>query len=190
MPFDPAELADRGDLRRRLGYDEAPLVIASIGGTAVGRELLQLCLDAYPRLAELVPGVRLVLVCGPRLDPASFTAPAGVEVRGYVPELYEHLAACDVAVVQGGGTTTLELTALRRPFLYFPLEGHCEQEVAVASRLARHGAGERMTFSRTTPETLAERVAALIGTEPDYPPIRVDGARRVAEAALRLADVV
>jgi UDP:flavonoid glycosyltransferase YjiC (YdhE family) len=183
-------MGDRGDLRRRLGYDEAPLVIASIGGTAVGRELLQLCLDASARLAELVPGVRLVLVCGPRLDPVSFTAPAGVEVRGYVPGLYEHLAACDVAVVQGGGTTTLELTALRRPFLYFPLEGHCEQEVAVASRLARHGAGERMTFSHTTPEILAERVAALIGTEPEDPPIRVDGARRVAEAALRLGDAL
>ena len=133
LPFDPAELADRGELRRRLGYDEAPLVIASIGGTAIGRELLQLCSDAYPRLTELVPGVRLVLVCGPRLDPASLDLPDGVEARGYVPKLYEHLAACDVAVVQGGGTTTLELTALRRPFLYFPLEGHCEQEVAVAA---------------------------------------------------------
>jgi UDP:flavonoid glycosyltransferase YjiC (YdhE family) len=188
LPFDPAELADRGELRRRLGYDEAPLVIAAIGGTAVGRELLQLCIDAYPALTELVPGVRLVLVCGPRLDPASFEVPDGVAVRGYVPKLYEHLAACDVAVVQGGGTTTLELTALRRPFLYFPLEGHCEQEVAVAGRLARHGAGMRMTFSRTTPDELAVRVAGLVGTEPDYPPIASDGARRAAEAALRLAD--
>ena len=188
VPFDPAELADRGELRRRLGYDEAPLVIASIGGTAVGRELLQLCLDARPRLAELVPGVRLVLVCGPRLDPASLHLPDGVEARGYVPKLFEHLAACDVAVVQGGGTTTLELTALRRPFLYFPLEGHCEQEIAVAGRLARHGAGGRMAFSATTPELLAERIAELVGTEPDYPPIAADGARRVAEAALRLCD--
>lgn len=120
MPFDPAEFADRGELRRRLGYEEAPLVVAAIGGTAIGRELLQLCTDAYPRLRELVPDVRLVLVCGPRLDPASFDLPGGVEARGYLPQLCEHLAACDVAVVQGGGTTTLELTALRRPFLYSP----------------------------------------------------------------------
>jgi UDP:flavonoid glycosyltransferase YjiC (YdhE family) len=109
-------------------------------------------------------------------------------VRGYVPKLYEHLDACDVAVVQGEGTTTLELTALRRPFLHFPLEGHCEQEVAVAGRLARHGAGVRMTLSQTTPEMLAERVAVLVGTEPDYPAIACDGARRAAEVALRLAD--
>ena len=36
-------------------------------------------------------------------------------------ELYRHLAACDLAVVQGGLTTTMELTAAKRPFLYFPL---------------------------------------------------------------------
>ena len=48
------------------------------------------------------------------------------EVRGYVPNLYQHFAACDLAVVQGWGTTTLELTALSRPFLYFPREQHFE----------------------------------------------------------------
>ena len=58
-----------------------------------------------------------------------------------MPRLYEHFAACDVAVVQGGGTSTLELTALRPPFVYFPLEGHAEQTLVVAKRLARQGAG-------------------------------------------------
>ena len=83
----------------------------------------------------------MVVVCGPRFDPTTIDAPPGVDVRGYVPRLYEHFAACDVAVVQGGGTSTLELTALRRPFVYFPLEGHAEQTLVVAKRLARQGAG-------------------------------------------------
>lgn len=56
-----------------------------------------------------------------------------MEVRGYVDRLYEHFAVSDLAVVQAGGTTTLELTALRRPFLYFPVEEHFEQRVHVAS---------------------------------------------------------
>ena len=34
-------------------------------------------------------------------------------------DLYRHLA-CDLAVVQGGLTTAMELTANRRPFIYFP----------------------------------------------------------------------
>ena len=46
----------------------------------------------------------------------------GVKVVGYLPELYKHLAASDIAIVTGGGTVTLELTALEKPFLYFPLE--------------------------------------------------------------------
>ena len=97
-----------------------------------------------------------------------------------MPRLYEHLAACDVAVVQGGGTTTLELTALRRPFVYFPLEGHFEQNLVVAKRLARHGAGERLIYSETTPETLAEAVVEQLGREASWPGIPADGARQAA----------
>jgi UDP:flavonoid glycosyltransferase YjiC (YdhE family) len=123
----------------------------------------------------------MVLVCGPRLDPATVQAPSGVEVRGYVPRLYEHLAACDVAIAQGGATTTLELTALRRPFIYFPLEDHFEQNLVVAKRLARHGAGLRLHYSETTPETLADAVVGQLGREASWPEIPTDGAQRAAE---------
>jgi UDP:flavonoid glycosyltransferase YjiC (YdhE family) len=105
-----------------------------------------------------------------------------------VPHLYEHFAACDVAVVQGGGTTTLELTALRRPFIYFPLEGHFEQNLVVAERLRRHGAGERMLYSETTPEMLAEAVIGQLGREASWPPIPTDGARRAAEVISELIE--
>jgi hypothetical protein len=92
-------------------------------------------------------------------------------------------------VVQGEGTRTLELTALRRPFLCFRCRATASKEVAVAGRLVRHGAGARMTFSQTTSDALASSVAGLIGHDPNYPPIACDGARRVAEATLRLAGV-
>lgn len=186
--FNPADYADRKKVRAGLGYDEdRTLIICSVGGTAVGAELLRLCAAAYPHIEKRVEGVRMVLVCGPRIDPASVQTPSGVEVRGYVPRLYEHLAACDMAVVQGGGTTTLELTALRRPFIYFPLEGHFEQNLVVAQRLARHRAGQRLLYSQTTPETLAEAVLGLLGREASWPAIPTDGARRAAELINELA---
>ena len=53
--------------------------------------------------------------------PRCFPARPGLEVHGYVDRLYRHLCVCDLAVVQGGLTTTMELTAAKRPFLYFPL---------------------------------------------------------------------
>jgi UDP:flavonoid glycosyltransferase YjiC (YdhE family) len=187
FPFDPAAYADKSRVRAALGYDERPLVVCSVGGTAVGADLLRLCAAAYPQIERRVEGARMVLVCGPRLDPASLAAPPGVEVRGYVPRLYEHFAAADVAVVQGGGTTTLELTALRRPFLYFPLEKHFEQNLVVAERVARHRAGKHMRYSETTPELLADAIVGLIRREANWPAIPTDGARRAAELISELA---
>ena len=180
LPFDPAQYTDKAEIRKRLGYGDEPLVICSIGGTAIGKELLELCGRAHPIITEQIPNLRMILVCGPRLAVESLDVPDGVEVTGFIPYLYHHLAACDLAVVQGGGTITLELTALKRPFLYFPLAGDFEQEMAVAGRVARHGAGIRMSYSRTTPELLAKAVVANIGKEVSYPPIRVDGARTAA----------
>ena len=86
-----------------------------------------------------------------------------------------------MAIVQGGGTTTLELTALRMPFIYFPLEDHFEQNLVVAKRLARHRAGQRLLYSQTTPERLAEAVYWQLGRDANWPPIPTDGARRAAQ---------
>jgi UDP:flavonoid glycosyltransferase YjiC (YdhE family) len=145
LGFDIQTVRDRSHLRATLDYGSEPLVICTVGGTAVGRSLLELCGRAYPLAAQRLPDLRMVLVCGPRIDPATLDVPQGPERYGMVPDLYKHLAVCDLAVVQGGGTTTLEVTALRRPFLFFPVEGQSEQEVTIANRLARHGAGVRMT---------------------------------------------
>jgi len=93
-----------------------------------------------------------------------------------------------VAIVQGGGTTTLELTALRRPFIYFPLEDHFEQNLVVAKRLARHGAGERLIYSETTPERLAEALVGQLGREASWLAIPTNGARRAAELINNLAE--
>lgn len=180
VPFDPGQYADRSAVRTELGYGPEPLIVCSIGGTGIGGGLLRLCCDAWPLMEKAIPGARMLLVCGPRFEKASLRVPPGVQLAGYVPQLYKHLAACDLAIVQAGGSTTLELTALRRPFLYFPLEGHFEQQVCVCGRLARHGAGIRMSYSKTTPASLAEAAVAAIGRPADYPPIQTNGAGNAA----------
>jgi hypothetical protein len=184
MPFDPADFEDRQSLRQRLGYRPSPLIVCAIGGTAIGAPLLELCGGAYLLLKRQLPQLQMVAVCGPRLSPASLQLPDGIERRGYVPRLYEHFAACDLAIVQGGGTTTLELTALRRPFLYFPLQDHFEQRFHVAGRLARQGAGVRLEFRETTPDRLAATVLAHIAQPVHYPAIASDGAQKAAQLLL------
>ncbi len=186
LPFVPAQYADKTRVREKLGYGKEPLVVCSIGGTAIGRDLLDLCGRAYPIIKRKVPDLRMTLICGPRLPVDSLDVPDGVDVKGYVPALYEYFAASDLAIVQGGGTTTLELTALRCPFLYFPLAYHCEQQIHVAGRLARHKAGVKMVYSQTTPEILAEKVIANLGKNVDYPPIPVQGAQKAAQLICEL----
>jgi predicted glycosyltransferase len=185
--FDPAELGDRERLRAELGYRRGEQVcVVTVGGSGVGRALLERVIAAFPRASELVPALRMIVVAGPRIDPASLPSFDGLEVRAYVPDLYRHLAACDLAVVQGGLTTSMELTANGRPFLYFPLRHHFEQNFHVHHRLERYGAGRRMDFEDSPPETVAAAIAEEIGREVDYLPVETNGARRAAEQLAEL----
>ena len=185
--FDPADFADRTALRQRLGYREDEQVcIVAVGGSGVGGHLLRRVIEAYPLATSRVPALRMIVVAGPRIDPESLPRHDGLEVRAYVPELYRHLAACDLAVVQGGLTTCMELTANRRPFLYFPLAHHFEQNFHVAHRLDRYGAGRRLTYATTTPETLAAAMAEELASKIDYRPVETDGAIRAAKLIAEL----
>jgi pimeloyl-ACP methyl ester carboxylesterase len=184
--FEPVE--DRERLRAELGYRPGEQVcIVTVGGSGVGGDLLRRVIAAFPATKELVPRLRMIVVAGPRIDPATLPVADGLEVRAYVHDLYRHLAACDLAVVQGGLTTAMELTANRRPFLYFPLRHHFEQNFHVRHRLERYGAGRPMDFDDATPETIAGAIAEEIGREVDYLPVETDGA---AKAAARIAELL
>ena len=181
LPEDIRDYKDKAEARQLLGYSQEPLVLCSIGGTSAGKDLLDLCVAAYPLVKKRIPDLQMILVCGPRVPADSIRAPEGVKVLGYVPNLYRHLGAADLCVVSGGGTITLELTALQRPFLYFPLEQHFEQEVGVSSRCQRHRAGVKMACSRTTPESLSEAILSNIGKTVDYAQIPTNGSKETAK---------
>jgi pimeloyl-ACP methyl ester carboxylesterase/predicted glycosyltransferase len=179
--FDPGSVGDRERLRAELGWSpEERVCVVTVGGSGVGEALLRKVLAAYPDAKARVPGLRMVVVAGPRIDPASLPAADGVEVHAYVHGLYRQLAACDLAVVQGGLTTCMELVACRRPFLYFPLRNHFEQNFHVAHRLDRHHAGRRMDYAAATPETIAAAIAGELDRPVDYRPVATDGAARAA----------
>jgi hypothetical protein len=80
----------------------------------------------------------------------------------------------------------MELTANRRPFLYFPLRHHFEQNFHVAHRLDRYRAGRRMDFGGSDPDLIAEAIAAELGREVDYRPVEADGAARAARLIAEL----
>ena len=184
---DRPDADERQRLRARLGYaDDEVVCVASVGGSGVGAPLLRRIIDAYDAAAARVPELRLHVVTGPRLDPADFPAPPGVEVHGFLPDLDLHHAVCDVAIVQGGLSTTMELTANNRPFLYFPLRHHFEQQVHVRHRLERHGAGRAMDYATADPDAIADALVSELARDLDYVAVPEDGAARAAQLLAEL----
>ena len=172
---------EREALRAELGCGpDERVCIATVGGSGVGDVLLRRVVDGFDVARGAIPGLRMIAVAGPRIDPAAFPQRDGLEVHPYVHELRRHLAVCDLAVVQGGLATTMELTAARRPFLYFPLGHHFEQRFHVRHRLDRYGAGRCMDFDTASPDAIGAAIAEEIGREVAYRDVETDGAARAA----------
>jgi pimeloyl-ACP methyl ester carboxylesterase/predicted glycosyltransferase len=185
--YDPAALPGRDELRHELGYSPGEtVVVAAVGGSGVGAPLLRRLVEAHRIARRRLAGLRTIVVTGPRLEPDALPDAPGLDRRAYVPDLHRHLAACDLAAVQGGLTTTMELTAAGRPFLYFPLRNHFEQQRHVRHRLERHRAGRAMDYATADPDAIAEAMLAELRRPADYLPVPGDGARRVAELLVPL----
>lgn len=184
----PQTFASRDELRQRLGYrPDERVCIVTVGGSGIGASLIKRILRSYPLARAQLPELRMIVVAGPRIDARSLDLPIGVEVKAFVPDLDRHLAACDIALVQGGLTTCMELTAAGTPFIYFPLKNHFEQNFHVAHRLDRYRAGRRMDFASSTPDAIAAAIASVLKVPSSFMRVEPDGAAR---AARMLADLI
>jgi predicted glycosyltransferase len=186
--FTPPTDEERARLRGELGWREGETVcVVAVGGTAVGGDLLRRVLDAVPAARRAREELRFVVVAGPRIDPRSLPRRRGATVLGFVPDLWRLLAACDVAVVQGGLTTCMELTASRRPFLYVPLRNHFEQNRHVRHRLERYGAGTHLPYEQLAdPDALCAELLATLDRPVTSSPVETDGAARAARMLAEL----
>ena len=74
--FDPADLADREAIRAQLGYQpDDKVCVVTVGGSSVGLQLLRRVIDSFPAARRAVPGLRMIVVAGPRIDPRLLPAP-------------------------------------------------------------------------------------------------------------------
>ena len=186
LPEHQAALPQRDRLRAEFGWDpDETHVVVAVGGSGVGTDLLARAVEAHGLLAPRVARLRTTLITGPRIDPASFDVPDGVDVLPYVHEAGRMLAAADTALVQGGLTTTMELVAAGRPFVSVPLRGHFEQNGHVAYRLKRYG-HERQVEADASAAALADALADALRAPTSYRPVETHGAQRAATAIAAL----
>ena len=187
--FDPPSSPIGRRCAHELGYHpDEQVCIVTVGGSGVGEATC--CAGCSTRSAaarRLVDDLRVRGRGRSAHRPGGLPRRRGVSYRRYVPDLYRHLAACDLAVVQGGLTTCMELTANRRPFVYVPLQHHFEQHFHVHHRLPRYGAGRRLDYTEAAdPEGLAKVIADEIGRPVDYLPVDTGGAARAAASIAAL----
>ncbi|WP_372733056.1 glycosyltransferase, partial [Novosphingobium sp.] len=120
------------------------------------------------------------------IAPAALPTLVGVTYRSFVPNLPKLLAACDLAILQGGLSTCMELTASGTPFIHVPLQNHFEQLVHVPSRLRNYAAGLQMSFHDLTPDALEAAVSIELAKAITIIPVERDGATRAAAMLAKL----
>ena len=185
--FDPPGPVERATTRTRLGIGEQQrLAVVTVGGSGVGEPMLRRVLDAIPQVHKANPDLQFLVVCGPRIDPRTLPCPPATTVLGYLPDLHLVLAAADIAVVQGGLTTCMELTASGTPFVYVPLQHHFEQQFHVRHRLQRYHAGVMIPYPELAPDRLAAELNCLLARPTEFRPVATDGAARAADLLAEL----
>jgi UDP:flavonoid glycosyltransferase YjiC (YdhE family) len=164
---------------------------------ASGPVLVSLSTISYPGQREVLRrivaavgtlGVPVVVTTGPSVDPRDLDAPAGVEVRRFVPH-DEILPRARLVIGHGGHGTTMRALAHGVPVLVLPMSRHADHAL-VGRALSDAGAGS--TVPKSAPvDQLRDAVRAALGD----PAMRAAAGRiadllRGRDAAAAAADAV
>ncbi|WP_395676784.1 glycosyltransferase family protein [Inquilinus sp.] len=164
------------------GVDE---VVVSVGGGAVGADLLRAALAA--RALSDQRGTRWRLLAGPDLPAGTVAelttaAPEGVIVEPARPDFPSLLARCRLSVSQAGYNTVMDVmrAGCRAVFVPFAAAGETEQ-TRRAELLAARGHCLVVPEAGLTPERLARAVDdAMAAPPPPRAALALDGARTAA----------
>ncbi|MSP48674.1 MAG: glycosyl transferase [Alphaproteobacteria bacterium] len=137
-------------------------VLVSVGGGAVGEELLRIALAARPLTTLEEAPWRLLL--GANLPPGLMAelkaaAPSGVVVEPARPDFVAMLGRCRLSISQAGYNTLMELMAVGARGVVVPFARGAETEqTRRAELLAARGLVETVAEAGLTPRRLAEAI--------------------------------
>ncbi len=165
-------------------------VVVSVGGGAIGRELLFVAMQARPltRLGD----APWRLITGPNLADGDFSAladaalaadtPSAVTVERHRDDFTELLAHCRVSVSHCGYNTAVDVLGAGCPSVMVPYSvGGETEQTARATRLAERRLIQMVGDSRLSPQTLSRAIDAAMDAPPaDANRIDLDGAAESA----------
>ena len=166
---------------------EAGEVIVSVGGGAVGRQLLESAVQARPLTVlahhpwRLLAGVNAGHDDLVRLREMA-RAQSGVVVERHRPDFAQLLAHCRMSISQGGYNTVMDILQARAPAVVVPFAGGAEVEQSLrAHLLAERGWLGLLDESALGPVALAQAIDQ-VALRPVVAtlPVNLDGARNSA----------
>ena len=130
-----ADIPERADARRALGIEEKRrVVVVMTGGGGAGTPYAPLTMAAR---AE--PDTQF-LVVGPVHREGHETDFANLELRGWVDNVTDYIAAADAVIASAGDNTVHEIARLGRPYLCAPEWRYFDEQARKADELERLGA--------------------------------------------------
>ena len=155
------------ETRKRYSLPKGDLVLVSLSGSGVGRELAASLVADLRKAGDGLP----VVVTGNRGE--KIPGP-GVYDLGVVPDNQDLVASADVVVSTAGKSTIDEAAAAGTPIIAIPIRHHAEQERNAAA----------LGFRSEDSRRLAELVKSRLGTR--SPPRPFGGERKAAGEILSL----
>lgn len=171
LPVRPEFLnADRVAAREKLGIPADGKVVLSIGGS-LGAETVNRNMAAA--IASLHGKARFIHGYGSRgaftlgllkdagLDPENDPS---LDIREYIDDMADCLAACDLIVARSGASTLAEIAAVGRPSVLIPSPNVAENhQYFNAKSFSDAGAAELIEEKDLDPALLCEKIDAILG---------------------------
>jgi UDP:flavonoid glycosyltransferase YjiC (YdhE family) len=155
-------------VRVELGLEgDEEFVLFTIGGTAIGAELLRVAASAAGKIKKET-GLSTVILAGPRVS-----IPVSREVKwvGFTPDPLRYFAASSCVVTQAGGSTLHEVSMLGVPAVVVPIGNHWEQ-IGNSRRFSRKYGFPVLSYSQIGEATLIDAIrdALRLHYEPEEKP--------------------
>jgi UDP:flavonoid glycosyltransferase YjiC (YdhE family) len=163
LPKHPDELLSKEELRRKLELPiDKPVIFVPISGPTLEKAfvtgLLRKILLEFPREYEIV-----VSYGYPSADSKPIRH-GNVTFHKWVPNRFEYLKACDVAISRAGHGTITQCMCYGKPMILVPTPNHTEQ-LTNARQAQKLGAAQIILQKWLTREKLLEKVRQCLQKE-------------------------
>ncbi|WXG40504.1 MAG: glycosyltransferase [Candidatus Freyarchaeum deiterrae] len=119
-------LPSQKDLRKKLGFDDRPLIFVGVSGTKKERELLAMRLDEI--FSEFPDEYNIVMTLGRPDKPDNFVQKGNLRIYNWVTDRYPLIKACDLVVSRSGHNTLAESMYYGKPSILIPTPAHTEHQ--------------------------------------------------------------